>query len=69
MESDTSSQSLGWRGNEADVLLHALTAQVKKLSVSTFMVVDLDVAAGKCVVRKNRIRCRRRKFLLVHTKL
>jgi len=35
--SDTSSQSFGWRGNEADVVLQALTAQVRKLSVRTFI--------------------------------
>lgn len=34
----TSSQSLGWRGKAADVDLQALTAQVRKLRVRTFMV-------------------------------
>ena len=32
-----SSASLKWRGNEAAVLLHALTAQVKKFTVSNFI--------------------------------
>jgi hypothetical protein len=35
----TSSQSLGCSGKAADVDLHALTAQVRKLSVRIFMVV------------------------------
>jgi hypothetical protein len=38
MSSATSSASLGWRGKEVDVLLQALTAQVRKLSVRTFIV-------------------------------
>lgn len=35
--SDTSSQSLGCRGNEVEVDLHALTAHVRKFRVRTFM--------------------------------
>jgi hypothetical protein len=38
--SETSSQSLGWRGNEAEVDLQAFTAQVRKLSVRTFIVAN-----------------------------
>lgn len=38
MVSETSSQSLGWRGKEAMLDLHALTAQVRKLSVSSFII-------------------------------
>ena len=34
----TSSQSFGWRGKDADVDLHDLTAQVRKLSVRSFIV-------------------------------
>ena len=37
MLSDTNSQSLGCRGKEADVDLQALTAQVRKLRVRTFI--------------------------------
>lgn len=37
--SETSSQSFGWRGKEADEDLQALTAQVRKLSVRIFMVI------------------------------
>jgi hypothetical protein len=33
----TSSQSLGWRGNEVELDLQALTAQVRKLSVRSFI--------------------------------
>lgn len=37
MSSLASSASLGWRGNESDEDLHVLTAQVRKLSVRTFI--------------------------------
>lgn len=37
MVSDTSSQSFGWRGKEVEVDLQALTAQVRKLRVRTFI--------------------------------
>lgn len=39
MLSDTSSQSLGWRGKEADVVLQVLMAQVRKLRVRIFILV------------------------------
>lgn len=39
MVSDTNSQSLGWRGKEVVVDLQALTAQVRKLRVRTFIFV------------------------------
>lgn len=45
MLSDTSSQSFGCSGKEADVDLQAFTAQVKKLRVKTFMVVDSGLAS------------------------
>jgi hypothetical protein len=37
MVSETSSHSFGWRGKEAEVDLQALTAQVRKLRVRTFI--------------------------------
>lgn len=37
MVSETSSQSFGWRGNDAEVVLQVLTAQVRKLRVRTFI--------------------------------
>lgn len=43
MVSETSSQSLGWRGKEALLDLQALTAQVRKLRVRTFMVSGCEV--------------------------
>lgn len=36
--SETSSASLGWSGKDAEVVLQALTAQVRKLRVKTFIV-------------------------------
>ena len=41
--SETSSQSLGWSGKEVEVLLQALTAHVKKLSVRTFILTRSEV--------------------------
>ena len=38
MVSDTSSHSFGWSGKEAEEDLQAFTAQVRKLSVRSFMV-------------------------------
>lgn len=38
--SDTNSHSFGWRGKEVEVLLQALTAQVRKLRVRTFIAAD-----------------------------
>jgi len=49
--SDTSSQSLGWRGKEAVLDLQALTAQVRKFRVRTFIVASQ-------VVLIIRFRCR-----------
>lgn len=49
MVSDTSSQSLGCSGKEVVVLLQALTAQVRKLRVRTFIVVSakyLELCCG-----------------------
>lgn len=44
MVSDTSSQSLGWRGKDVEVDLQALTAQVRKLRVRTFIFVVFSFA-------------------------
>jgi hypothetical protein len=38
MVSETSSQSLGWRGKDVVVDLQAFTAQVRKLRVRSFIV-------------------------------
>jgi hypothetical protein len=46
MVSDTSSHSLGWRGKDALLDLQALTAQVKKLRVKTFIVTVENVREG-----------------------
>ena len=40
--SDTSSQSFGCKGKEAEEDLQALTAQVRKLSVRTFMIAGVE---------------------------
>jgi hypothetical protein len=37
MVSDTSSHSFGWSGKDVEVDLHAFTAQVRKLSVRSFI--------------------------------
>jgi len=44
--SDTNSQSLGCRGKEVEVDLQALTAQVRKLRVRTFIFAGFD--GGTC---------------------
>lgn len=44
--SDTSSQSLGWRGKEALLDLQALTAQVRKFRVRTFIVASRVLGVG-----------------------
>jgi hypothetical protein len=45
----TSSQSLGWRGKEVELDLQALTAQVRKLSVRSFiMLLVILIVCGDC---------------------
>lgn len=46
MSSCASSASLGWRGNEAAEDLQALTAQVRKLRLSSFMILFLFGLSG-----------------------
>lgn len=43
MVSDTSSQSFGWRGKDAEEDLQPLTAQVRKLRVRTFIFADCGI--------------------------
>jgi hypothetical protein len=50
MVSETSSQSLGCRGKEALVCLHAFTAQVRKLRVRSFILGIVWCGAGEEVM-------------------
>jgi len=48
MVSETSSHSFGWRGKEAEVDLQALTAQVRKLRVRTFIFFFEERCVWRC---------------------